>query len=45
EADEQKALDARLAAVVKAGTLTQPEADAVAKAAKAGVIDLHGGPR
>lgn len=42
EAAEQKALDDRLAAAVKAGTLTQAEADAVEKAVKAGVIDGHG---
>ncbi|GAA2742596.1 hypothetical protein GCM10009868_13160 [Terrabacter aerolatus] len=45
DADEQKAFDDRLAQAVKAGTLTQAEADAVKKAAKAGVIDMHGGPR
>ncbi|CAN7441559.1 hypothetical protein LJR027_002740 [Terrabacter sp. LjRoot27] len=45
EADEQKAFDDRLAQAVKDGTLTQAEADAVEKAAKAGVIDMHGGPR
>jgi hypothetical protein len=44
EADEQKAFDDRLAQAVKDGTLTQAEADAVKKAAKAGVIDMDGGP-
>ncbi|MGO4603594.1 hypothetical protein [Terrabacter sp. 2YAF2] len=45
EATEQKAFDDRLAQAVKDGKLTQAEADAVKKAAKAGVIDMHGGPR
>jgi len=45
EAAEQKAFDDRLAQAVKDGKLTQAEADAVKKAAKAGVIDMHGGPR
>jgi hypothetical protein len=45
EAGEQKAFDDRLAQAVKDGKLTQAEADAVQKAAKAGVIDMHGGPR
>jgi hypothetical protein len=45
DADEQKAFDDRLAAAVKAGTLTQSESDAVKKAAKAGVIGMRGGPR
>ena len=44
EADEQKAFDDRLAQAVKDGTLTQAEADAVKKAARAGVIDMHDGP-
>ena len=44
EADRAKALDERLAAAVKAGTLTQAEADAVKKAAEKGVIGF-GGPR
>src|SRR6478672_1530831 len=44
EADRQKAFDDRLAQAVKDGTLTQAEADAVKKAAKAGVIDMHDGP-
>ena len=43
EADRAKALDDRLAAAVKAGTLTQAEADAVKKAAEKGVIGF--GPR
>ncbi len=37
-ADQAKALDDKLAAAVKAGTLTQAEADAVAKAVNQGVI-------
>src|SRR4051794_20611992 len=45
EADEQKAFDDRLAQAVKDGKLTQSEADAVKKAAKAGVIDMDHGPR
>jgi len=45
EADEQKAFDDRLAQAVTDGKLTQAEADAVKKAAAAGVIDMHGGPR
>ena len=45
EADEQKAFDDRLAQAVKDGKLTQAEADAVKKAAKAGIIGMHGGPR
>jgi hypothetical protein len=44
EADEQKAFDDRLAQAVKDGKLTQAEADAVKKAAQAGVIDMDGGP-
>ena len=43
EAERTKALGDRLAAAVKAGTLTQAEADAVTKAAEKGVIDV--GPR
>ena len=39
EADRTRALDERLAAAVKAGTLTQAEADAVDKAVEKGVID------
>jgi hypothetical protein len=45
EAEEQKAFDDRLAQAVKDGTLTQAEADAVKKAAKAGVIRMGHGPR
>jgi hypothetical protein len=45
EADEQKSFDDRLAQAVKDGKLTQSEADAVKKAAQAGVIDMHDGPR
>ena len=45
EAAEQKAFDDRLAQAVKDGKLTQAEADAVNKAAKAGVIDMDDGPR
>ncbi|WP_461004811.1 hypothetical protein [Terrabacter terrigena] len=45
EADEQKAFDDRLAQAVKDGKLTQAEADAVKKAARAGIIGMHGGPR
>ena len=45
DADERRAFDDRLAAAVTAGTLTQAESDAVKKAATAGVIDMHGGPR
>jgi hypothetical protein len=44
EAAHQKAFDDRLAKAVTDGTLTQAEADAVKKAAKAGVIGM-GGPR
>lgn len=43
EADRAKALDDKLAAAVKAGTLTQAEADAVKKAVDQGVITV--GPR
>lgn len=43
EAVRTKALDDRLAAAVKAGTLTQTEADAVKKAVGLGVVDV--GPR
>lgn len=42
EAAHQKAFDDRLAKAVTDGTLTQAEADAVKKAAKAGVIDMDG---
>ena len=44
-ADRAKALADRLAAAVKAGTLTQAEADAVTKAVDKGVIDVGRGPR
>ena len=43
DADRAKALDDRLTDAVKAGTLTQAEADAVKKAAEKGVIGY--GPR
>jgi hypothetical protein len=42
QADHQKAFDDRLAKAVTDGTLTQAEADAVKKAAKAGVIGMGG---
>jgi hypothetical protein len=42
EAAHQKAFDDRLDKAVTDGTLTQAEADAVKKAAKAGVIDMDG---
>ena len=45
QADRQKAFDDRLAQAVKDGKLTQAEADAVKKAAQAGIIDMDGGPR
>ncbi|MBK8459748.1 MAG: hypothetical protein IPL43_05725 [Micropruina sp.] len=45
EADHAAALKTRLDAAVTAGTLTQAEADAVAKAATAGVISYGGGRR
>ena len=45
EAEEQKAFDDRLAKAVTDGTLTQAEADAVKKAARAGVIGMGHGPR
>ncbi|GAA2154906.1 hypothetical protein FHX52_1574 [Humibacillus xanthopallidus] len=44
DAARQKAFDDKLAKAVTDGTLTQAEADAVKKAAKAGVIGM-GGPR
>jgi hypothetical protein len=44
EAEEQKAFDDRLAQAVKDGKLTQTEADAVKKAAKAGIIGMGHGP-
>jgi len=43
QADRSKAVANRLAKAVKAGTLTQAEADAVQKAADAGIV--HVGPR
>ena len=45
EAEAQKAFDDRLAKAVTDGTLTQAEADAVKKAAKAGVIGMGHGRR
>ena len=46
QADEAAALKAKLDAAVKAGTLTQAEADAVTKAVQQGVINVGGrGPR
>ena len=44
QADRQKAFDDRLAQAVKDGKLTQAEADAVKKAAKAGIIGMGRGP-
>ena len=44
-AEVQKAFDDRLAQAVKDGKLTQAEADAVKKAAQAGVIGIGGGHR
>jgi hypothetical protein len=44
QADRQKAFDDRLAQAVKDGKLTQDEADAVKKAAAAGVIEMDDGP-
>lgn len=41
-AAQTAALTTKLDSAVKAGTLTRAEADAVLKAAKAGVIDVHG---
>ena len=45
QADRQKAFDDRLDQAVKDGKLTQAEADAVRKAAKAGIIGMGRGPR
>jgi hypothetical protein len=45
DADRQQAFDDRLDQAVKDGTLTQAEADAVRKAARAGVIGMGRGPR
>lgn len=45
EADHKAAFQTKLDAAVKAGTLTQAEADAVLKAADKGVIGYGGGPR
>lgn len=42
QASRQQAFDSRLDAAVKAGKLTQAEADAVKKAAKLGVIGMGG---
>ena len=44
QADRQKAFDDRLDQAVKDGKLTQAEADAVKKAAKAGIIGMGRGP-
>ncbi len=45
QAEHQKAFDDKLAKAVTDGTLTQAEADAVKKAAKAGIIGMGRGPR
>lgn len=45
EAARQKAFDDRLDQAVKDGKLTQAEANAVKKAAKAGIIEMEPGPR
>ena len=45
QAEALTSLKERLAEAVKAGTLTQAEADAVVKAAEAGVIPALRGPR
>ena len=45
KAERAKAFEARLDQAVKDGKLTQAEADAVLKAAKAGIIGMGGGPR
>ena len=44
QTERQQAFDDRLSQAVKGGTLTQAEADAVRKAAKAGVIGMGRGP-
>ena len=44
QAEHQKAFDDKLAKAVTDGTLTQAEADAVKKAAKAGIIGMGRGP-
>lgn len=45
QAERTAAFTAKLDAAVKASTITQAEADAVLKAAEAGVIGMGGGPR
>ena len=42
EAEREQAVTDRLAAAVRAGTLTQAEADAVKKAADAGIVHVRG---
>jgi hypothetical protein len=43
--DRQEQLKTRLAEAVKAGKITQAEADAILKAAQAGVLSPHPSPR
>lgn len=45
QAEQKAALKARLDQAVSSGTLTQAEADAVMKAAEAGIVPMGGGPR